>query len=67
MTNLERLRMSIEGINIEDNKLLIYLEENNLTSTDNYNPQSNTNKKQILKTSNMQVTSIPLISAIRVI
>lgn len=51
MTNLERLRMSIEGINIEDNKLLIYLEENNLISTDNYNPQSNTNKKQILKTS----------------
>ncbi|WP_035290930.1 hypothetical protein [Clostridium sp. KNHs214] len=51
MTNLERLKMSIEGINIEDNKLLIYLEENSLISTDNYNPQSNTNKKQILKTS----------------
>jgi hypothetical protein len=50
MTNLERLKMAIDGIDIEDNKLLIYLQESNLASTEAYNPQSNTNKKQILKT-----------------
>ncbi|MBW9157804.1 hypothetical protein [Clostridium tagluense] len=50
MTNLERLKMAIDGIDMEDNKLLIYLEENSLTSTDNYDTKSTTNKKQILKT-----------------
>ncbi|MBM7869224.1 DNA polymerase II small subunit/DNA polymerase delta subunit B [Clostridium pascui] len=50
MTNIERLKMAIEGIDMDDNKLLIYLEENTLISTSNYNPQSNSNKKSILKT-----------------
>lgn len=50
MTNLERLKMSIDGINITDDKLNVYLEENNLVSTDTYTPTSNTNKKAILKT-----------------
>lgn len=49
MTNLERLKMAIEGITITDDKLLIYLQENRLNSTDIYNAQSNTNKKNIYK------------------
>ena len=50
MTNLERLKMEIEGINFTDDKLIIYLEENDLKATDNYDPSSKTNKKNILKT-----------------
>ncbi|MBZ9688388.1 hypothetical protein G9F72_018830 [Clostridium estertheticum] len=60
MDNLERLKMAIEGIDIPDFNLAIYLEENtpvstdianpSPTSTDEYIPSSNTNKKIILKT-----------------
>lgn len=50
MTNLERLKMEIEGIDLTDDKLTIYLEENDLTATDEYAPTSKTNKKNILKT-----------------
>lgn len=50
MLNLERLKMAIEGIDISDDKLLIYLEESSLISNEAYNPQSNSNKKAILKT-----------------
>lgn len=50
MTNIERLKLAIEGINISDNNLNIYLLENSLVATDTYNPSSNINKKQILKT-----------------
>jgi len=50
MTNLERLKMSTEGVELQDDKLLIYLEENNLISTAEYVTTSNTNKKQIYKT-----------------
>jgi len=50
MTNLERLKMEIEGIAFDDNKLNVYLQENELNATDNYDPSSKTNKKNILKT-----------------
>lgn len=53
ITNLERLKMSIEEINIPDEKLNIYLEENNVDIdfiTGVYNPKSNTNKRNIYKT-----------------
>lgn len=50
MTNLERLEIAVEGIDLYLPKLIIYLEENNLVFTDIYNPQSNSNKKAILKT-----------------
>lgn len=50
MNNLERLQMAIEGIDLTTDKLTVYLEENNLTSTDLYNPQSNSNKKLIYST-----------------
>jgi hypothetical protein len=55
MTNLERLKMAIDGIDISDDKLFIYLEENGFDISDpilgeDYNPKSNTDKKKILKT-----------------
>lgn len=50
MTNIERLKMEIEGIDLTDDKLTVYLEENDLTATDEYAPTSKTNKKNILKT-----------------
>ena len=50
MTNLERLKMEIEGISLDDNKLNVYLQENELNATVEYDPASKTNKKNILKT-----------------
>lgn len=50
MTNIERLKMATDGVEICDSNLLIYLEENTLISTDAYIPTSSTNKKQIYKT-----------------
>lgn len=50
MTNLDRLNMEIEGVALTMEKSIVYLEENDLVGTDNYNPQSKTNKKNILKT-----------------
>lgn len=50
MTNLERLKMEIRDINISDDELIVYLMENDLTFNDEYNPQSNSNKKAIYKT-----------------
>ena len=50
MTNLERLKMECEGIAFDDNKLNVYLQENDLVPTVEYDPASKTNKKNILKT-----------------
>lgn len=50
MTNLERVKMEIKGIDFSDEELNIYLSENDLIADDEYNPSSNTNKKNILKT-----------------
>lgn len=50
MTNLERLKMEISDITYTDEQLTVFLLENDLTDTDGYNPSSNTNKKNILKT-----------------
>ena len=47
MTNLERLKMDIKGINFTDAELEIYLLENNLAATSEYTKQDNLN---ILKT-----------------
>lgn len=51
MTNLERLKISIEGIQLEDEKLKIYLLENDLEGDFQYNPKSSSEKKNILKAS----------------
>lgn len=50
MTNLERLKMEIKGIDLSNEELNIYLQENDLVDMEQYNPSSNTNKKNILKT-----------------
>lgn len=50
MSNLDRLRLTIKGIDLLDTELEVYLEENGLSPHTQYNPTSNTNKKNILKT-----------------
>ena len=50
MTNLQRLMLEIKGIDLDQNELIVYLEENGLKAHDEYNPQSATNKRNIYKT-----------------
>ncbi len=50
MNNMDRLKMEIEGITLEDDKLTIYLEENNLIYNEEYTPKSNSAKKNIYRT-----------------
>lgn len=50
MTNIERLKMEIRDIDIIEDELIVYLMENDLTYNDEYNPESNSNKKAIYKT-----------------
>lgn len=50
MTNIDRLKMEIEGITLTDEQLSIYLQESDLTSTNEYTPTSNINKKNIYRT-----------------
>ena len=47
MNNLQRLQMETKGINLNQNELTIYLQENNLEPFAEYNPKSATNKKLI--------------------
>ena len=49
MTNLERLQLEIKSISLTTDELSVYLMESDLTSNIEYNPQSNTNKRNILK------------------
>lgn len=58
ITNMERLKMELEGIEIEDYKLDIYLIENDLTHNDTYNPTSKSNLKAIYKTAVSVLESI---------
>lgn len=50
MTNIERLQMETKGITLTPDELEIYLQENGLACNTDYNPTSNTNKRNILKT-----------------
>lgn len=50
MKNLDRLKMEVKGIDFTDTELEIYMQENGLNPNEEYNPSSNTNKKNILKT-----------------
>jgi hypothetical protein len=50
MTNLKRLQMEIKDINLIDDEKIVYLMENDLAHNAEYNPQSNTNKRNIYKT-----------------
>ena len=50
MTNLERLKLEVEGIDFPDDKLSIYLQENGLQVEEEYNPASNSSKRKIYET-----------------
>jgi hypothetical protein len=50
MTNLERLKMEIKGIDYTNDELSIYLQENNLNPDDVYDPNNRINHRNILKT-----------------
>lgn len=49
MTNLERLQLEIKSIDLTIDEISVYLLESDLTPNIEYNPQSNTNKRNILK------------------
>ena len=49
MTNLERLQMEISDISYTTEQLTVFLLENALEVNEEYNPSSNTNKKNINK------------------
>lgn len=50
MTNIDRIKIEVEGVTLTDDTLAIYLQENNLTPSDEYAPTSNINKKNIYRT-----------------
>ncbi|GLH62402.1 hypothetical protein [Parageobacillus sp. G301] len=50
MTNLQRLLLEIKGIELDQDELTVYLQENELNPIDEYNPASATNKRNIYKT-----------------
>lgn len=50
MTNIERLQLEIKGMSLSEDEISIYLEENALESLQEYNPKSDTNKRDILRT-----------------
>lgn len=50
MTNIDRLQLETKGINLNEDELSIYLEENDLESLVDYDPKSSTNKRNILRT-----------------
>lgn len=58
MNNLQRLKLETKGINLEQDELIIYLQENGLQPFDEYNPQSATNKKKIYQSALSVLESI---------
>ena len=50
ITNLERLKMEVQGIDFDDDMLIVYLMENDLTHNAEYDPTSKSNKKAIYQT-----------------
>ena len=50
MTNLQRLNLEVQGIELTPEEATVYLAENGLVATEEYNPSSNTNKRAILST-----------------
>lgn len=58
MVNAERLEMEIEGIEIPERELRVYLKENGLNPTDEYDASSATNKKAIYKSALSILNSI---------
>ncbi|QPA31427.1 hypothetical protein [Thermaerobacillus caldiproteolyticus] len=50
MTNLQRLFLEIKGIDLDQNELIVYLEENGLKAHDEYISSSATAKRNIYRT-----------------
>ncbi|MEC1723128.1 hypothetical protein [Schinkia azotoformans] len=50
MTNLQRLLLEVKGINLQQDELSIYLQENGLQPHDEYIPSSQANKRNIYRT-----------------
>ena len=50
ITNLERLKMDIQGIELDDTQLSIYLAENGLQATNTYDTSNTANLKGIYST-----------------
>lgn len=50
ITNLDRLQMEVQGIELQPAEAEVYLAEAGLVSTDQYNPSSVVNKRAILST-----------------
>lgn len=50
--------METKGINLDQSELIIYLQENELSPHDQYNPQSHTNKRNIYKSALSVLESI---------
>jgi hypothetical protein len=49
MNNLQRLELDTKSIQLSQDELTAYLQENNLQPFEEYNPQSATNKKNIYR------------------
>jgi len=50
MNNLQRLEMEIKNVDLSQNELIIYLQENELQPHEDYNATSADNKKAIYQT-----------------
>lgn len=50
MNNIQRLKMETKGIELDQQELIIYLQENGLKPHDEYNATSLNNKKSIYQT-----------------
>lgn len=58
MNNIQRLQMETKGINLDQSELVIYLQENDVSPHENYNPQSATNKRNIYRSALSVLESI---------
>ncbi|MGM7635487.1 hypothetical protein [Bacillus sp. Hm123] len=47
MNNLQRLELEVSGTKLSQNELSVYLQENGLNPTDEYDPSSDANKRAI--------------------
>lgn len=50
MTNIQRIQIEVQDINLSQEELTVYLQENELQPHDEYNPKSATNKRNIYRT-----------------
>lgn len=58
MNNLQRLELETKGIQLEQDELVIYLQENDLQPFEEYNAQSATSKKKIYQSALSVLDSI---------